>query len=117
MTTKAFRVIWMLLLVSTALCAGDAKKPVEKLEIRVARYAGPIGATEETRVLIVGQTAYRSFAELTKAIAAFRGHPETHLVVYGTCDAADPRLTPEEIETLKRVCSESGRPFTYYPGG
>lgn len=85
--------------------------------IRVVSYANSDSSKQENRLLIVGQSAYRSVDELKKLIKLFSSRPQTHFKIYGTCFPDDPRLTPEELTELKDACTKDGVRFTYFMGG
>ena len=111
------KILVLLVLSSVLLFGAEEKMPEKKIEIRVVCYAQSDSSKKENRLLVVGQTAYRSVEELKNFIATFPKRSEVQFVVYGTCDASDPRLTSEELSEIKASCIKAGVQFTYFPGG
>jgi hypothetical protein len=111
------RIIAVLVLSAAMLCGTEEKKREETVEIRVVAIAGSDSAKKENRLLVLGQSAYRTIEALMKALRGFSGHPEVHIVIYGACDASAPRLSSGEIETIRQACAKAGVQFTFYPAG
>ena len=102
--------------ISICLASDRPERPVE---IIVATYASDTTPEKQDRVFVIGNRVYRSFEEVVKRISGAGGYPtfQTRFIINGSCDAMDPIVTSEEIETLTKASDDAGVLFTYNPAG
>ncbi len=109
---KTFAILWLSLLASFAL-GTEAKVLEVRLDVTVVTYAKADPRDEKNRLLIMGQTAFRTFNEFKEAIHDLAKHRGTQyeVVLHRSDVIWAPDLERKELKELKDFCDQLGIRF------